>query len=372
VRRVGSDRRPAPVSLTPDGSVVALGPSVSSTFRMVEIATGRARLALPGSAAMAREVALSPRGDAVALTYFDGSARLWVAPGESPRMRLSPEKGFGFESLALSPDGARLAAVLVPLRSAARGVKPAPPGTAPRVRLIDVRTGQDVARWEQDGAFACAFTSDGRRVLTLSTKPPLTQRSALTGEPDGPALDAAGMQHRPPAFDPPGARVVILASGGPRLFDLATGRELARLGKTGADHAAFSPDGTRVVTSDRAPVARVWDAATGRERARLEGHQGAVRCAAFSPDGRHVVTGSEDATARIVDADTGREEATLRGHRLDVHAVAFTPDGKQVITASSDGTARLWPVDARAAALASRPRELTPEERARFEVGLGR
>jgi len=372
VRRFGSDRKPAPVSLTPDGSVLALGPSMSATFRMLEVATGRPRLGLPGSAVMAREVTLSPRGDAVALLYLDGSARVWEAPGGAPRLRLGPEKGFGFESLSLSPDGARVAAVLHPLRSVTRGQRPAPPEAAPRVRLIDLRTGQVVARWEERGAFACAFTPDGRRVLTLSTESPLTLRSAVTGEPEGLRLETGAVPMRAPAFDRAGARVAILPYDTPRLFDLATGREVARLGTAGAEHAAFSADGSCVVTSHRDQSARVWDAATGREQARLEGHQGPVRCAAFSPDGRRVVTGSEDATARIFDAGTGREEATLRGHRLDVHVVAFAPDGTQVITASRDGTARIWPVDAREAARASCPRELTREESARFEVGLGR
>ena len=39
--------------------------------------------------------------------------------------------------------------------------------------------------------------------------------------------------------------------------------------------AAFSPDGTRIVTASQDNTARVWDATTGKELARL-GHDGGV------------------------------------------------------------------------------------------------
>jgi WD40 repeat protein len=43
----------------------------------------------------------------------------------------------------------------------------------------------------------------------------------------------------------------------------------------------------------------VWDTASGREVAILEGHEGAVFSAAFSTDGTRVVTASNDNTARV-------------------------------------------------------------------------
>jgi WD40 repeat protein len=81
------------------------------------------------------------------------------------------------------------------------------------------------------------------------------------------------------------------------------------------------------------------------------------------------VTTSEDHTARIWDVATGKEYFTLTGHRDAVTSAAFSPDGRQVVTTSWDGTARLWPVDPLPLAVARKPRELTPEERERFEVG---
>ena len=92
----------------------------------------------------------------------------------------------------------------------------------------------------------------------------------------------------------------------------------------------------------RTSTARLWDAATGKALATLEGHTARVTSAAFSPDGTRVVTASWDNTARLWDAATGKALATLAGHTGSVTSAAFSPDGTRVVTASGDNTARLW------------------------------
>jgi WD40 repeat protein len=67
-----------------------------------------------------------------------------------------------------------------------------------------------------------------------------------------------------------------------------------------------------------------------------------VWSAAFSPDGSRVVTASSDKTARIWDAASAKEIAVLRGHDSWVWSAAFSPDGSRIVTASSDKTARIW------------------------------
>jgi WD40 repeat protein/TPR repeat protein len=118
---------------------------------------------------------------------------------------------------------------------------------------------------------------------------------------------------------------------------------LAITGHTGAVRfAAFSPDGTRIVTASADKSARIWDAATGRQLQLLSGHTDRVFCAAFSPDGRQIVTASDDKSARVWDAATGRQLQLLSGHSERVNSAAFSPDGKQIVTASWDKTVRLW------------------------------
>jgi WD40 repeat protein len=130
-----------------------------------------------------------------------------------------------------------------------------------------------------------------------------------------------------------------------RVWDAMTGKELAKL--TGREaqllSATFSPDRRRVVTAGER-TARVWDATTGKEVAKLTGHEAQVLSAAFSPDGQRVVTAAAfDMTARVWDATTGKELAKLIGHENFVWSAAFNPDGQRVVTAG-DRTARVWDV----------------------------
>jgi WD40 repeat protein len=96
---------------------------------------------------------------------------------------------------------------------------------------------------------------------------------------------------------------------------------------------AFSPDGKWVATGSVDKTARVMEAATGREVARLT-HGGWVRAVAFSPDGKWVATGSVDKTARVMEAATGREIHRI-SHAGAVEALWFPPDLAHLVTASN-------------------------------------
>ncbi len=76
----------------------------------------------------------------------------------------------------------------------------------------------------------------------------------------------------------------------------------------------------------------------------LRGHLDWVGSAAFSPDGTQVVTVSGD-EAWVWRADGTGAPVVLRGHEGNVLSAAFRPDGTQVVTASGDSTARVWRAD---------------------------
>src|SRR5215468_629337 len=77
-------------------------------------------------------------------------------------------------------------------------------------------------------------------------------------------------------------------------------------------------------------------------RLTLAGHEHFLTSAAFSRDGSRIVTTSADETARIWDAATGKEIAVLRGHRQRVNSAAFSGDGSRIVTGGVDQTARVW------------------------------
>jgi WD40 repeat protein len=151
---------------------------------------------------------------------------------------------------------------------------------------------------------------------------------------------------------------------------------------------AFSPDGEYVVSGSSDNTVRVWNASTGEEIARMT-HDANVGSIAFSPDGKYVVSGGCDerdvntndvntncikGSARVWEASTGQEVARMT-HVGGVYSVAFSPDGKYVVSGGCDerdvntncikGSARVWiwrPDDLITIACSRLTRNLTRDE----------
>ncbi|KAM5348925.1 hypothetical protein ACJ41O_008748 [Fusarium nematophilum] len=131
--------------------------------------------------------------------------------------------------------------------------------------------------------------------------------------------------------------------------------DLERIVDMCVNAVAFSPDGSRIASGSGDNTVRVWDAKSGREVRKLEGHSDSVNAVAFSPDGSRIASGSGDNTGRIAsgsgdntvrvwDAKSGREVRKLGGHSYWVNAVAFSPDGSRIASGSYDNTVRVWDI----------------------------
>ena len=55
-----------------------------------------------------------------------------------------------------------------------------------------------------------------------------------------------------------------------------------------------------------------------------------------------MVSASDDKTLKVWDLASGKAVATLQGHAASVLACAVTPDGRRVVSASSDQTLKVW------------------------------
>ncbi|MCB9453071.1 MAG: WD40 repeat domain-containing protein [Anaerolineaceae bacterium] len=107
----------------------------------------------------------------------------------------------------------------------------------------------------------------------------------------------------------------------------------------------WSPDGTKLLAGEATGMVIVWDAFTGEELYRFDGHNSETFSGGrgkWSPDGRLIATYSQNNSIRIWDAQTGSLLQTLSGHTKDVGGVSWSPDGSRLLSISDDNTARVW------------------------------
>jgi WD40 repeat protein len=212
------------------------------------------------------------------------------------------------------------------------------------LKLWDAQTGAELATLAGhiDQVSACAFSSDGRRIVSGSF-----HSLKLWDAQSGAVVATLRFQWgvRACAFSPDGSRIVSASDAESlKLLNAETGAELATLaGHTDWVNAwAFSPDGSRIVSASNDRTLKLWDAQTGAELASLTGHTDFVNACAFSPDGSRIVSASKDRTLKLWNAQTGAELATIAGHTSSAVACAFSPDGRRIVSASDDRTLELW------------------------------
>ena len=201
-----------------------------------------------------------------------------------------------------------------------------------------------------NGVQCAVFSPDGRSVVTVGGE--TTVWDAAAGKPTAPALchtptivgfrsgfSPIGFRS---GFSPDGTRVVALGpeANTARVYDARTGEPITPplVNSNALYHAAFSPDGRRVVTGGWDTRVLVWDAGSGACVLPPLRHEGVVTQASFSPDNRRILTASFDRTARLWDAATGQEIGPRLQHEDAVRDAVFSPDGLYVATASVDQT----------------------------------
>jgi WD40 repeat protein len=109
-----------------------------------------------------------------------------------------------------------------------------------------------------------------------------------------------------------------------------------------ADRVAFAPDGKRLACSSMtAPAILILDLTTGEGLQTLV-HPAELWGLAWSPDGRLLAAGCDDRKSYVWDTASWRHQAVLEGHHKPVTTVAFSPTSAVLATGSEDGTTRLW------------------------------
>jgi WD40 repeat protein len=150
------------------------------------------------------------------------------------------------------------------------------------------------------------------------------------------------------AFSPDGSRVLTASRDGTaRLWNSESGAPIGNpMRHDGPVMAAvFSPDGSRVLSRAEDGTARIWSTATAEPIGDVLRHEGPIFTAAFSPNGRWIVTGgSLDQSARVWEAESGRPVGQPLRHRGGVGIARFSPDNARLFTGSLAGIAQFWDV----------------------------
>ncbi|KAJ7610125.1 WD40-repeat-containing domain protein, partial [Roridomyces roridus] len=103
---------------------------------------------------------------------------------------------------------------------------------------------------------------------------------------------------------------------------------------------AWSPDDAHLISSED-KVIRVWDVTTGSQLRRLKGHSAPILTLHVSPDGKQIASGAEDGVLRIWDFSTGAKIREM-SHSDRVYCVSISPDASRLVSGSWDGCARIW------------------------------
>ncbi|WP_420645792.1 WD40 repeat domain-containing protein [Candidatus Leptofilum sp.] len=371
-----------------DGTRVVTASS-DGTARLWD-AKGEMLTVLEGHTDVVNSAAFNPAGTWIVTASDDGTARLWDAEGGLVTVLEGHTRTVN--SAAFSPDGTRIVTAsydrtarlwdaegrLITVLEGHTDVVWSAMFNLGGTRIVTVSSDRTARLWDAEGELvtvleghtsylrSATFNSGGTRIVTASS-----DRTARLWDAEGglvTVLEGHTDSVLSAAFSLDGTRIVTASSDGTeRLWDaegelvtvleghtttvnLATfsldrtaRRQILAVlkGRTdGVLSAAFSPDGTRIVTTRIDGTAPLWDA-QGWVLTVLEGHTRTVNSAMFNPDGTRIVTASDDGTARLWDA-TGEPVTVLEGHTDVVNSAAFSPNGTRIVTASDDGTARLW------------------------------
>lgn len=212
-----------------------------------------------------------------------------------------------------------------------------------------------------DDAAVAAVTihRDGAVRLQRFGEEPKVIRPAAAGERSPPDIAWRSTV----VFDP-GSRVFVLMPGDNTadLYSLATGERLRRITEPlQIRGAVFDAARERFLTlpatnrrTGQDVAAHLYAAATGELLQKFAGHTEGLWDAAFSPDGSRVVTGSQDNSARIFEIASGATVATMARHKTDVVQVQYVGrQGTRILTEGAAGNAlededvklRLWDAD---------------------------
>lgn len=279
-----------------DGTLLAVltGNTESVTFHMWELATGSElfRETAPRGPGLAR-FRFSPWGDRVIATSGGGLTRIWNRPLPpripSPPPNFEPPRPRTYDERPRVPDADLAPAAMLPETTL----------------TLDPTAGRALGR-----------VSEGLEVRTIGA--------------GGRLLDHSAGAEGPVAWSPDGARAAAWIDGRVTLWDVATGRVLARL--PSSRPAAIALDGKRIAVVGVDGSCAVAAPGDGAFRP-LADVAGATAVALDRRDVYRLAVGTAKGEVRILDTRRPAPVSAWGVHEGPVSALGFSPDGTRLATA---------------------------------------
>ena len=198
----------------------------------------------------------------------------------------------------------------------------------------------------QGTIYVNTFSTDGSKILTVSTDGTAQLWNSITGAPLGAPLPHPGHPYKG-EFSPDGEKVAIgCLDGTVTLWDVRRREKLGPpLDQRAAVHGVtFSPEGSRLVTLGNDGIGRLWDTSTGALLAGLRSRTGRVTALAVDPHRLRLVAGNSNSAAQVYCLASGALVGKPLHHPEAVTSVAFIPGDGGVATTCQDGSFRIWSI----------------------------
>jgi WD40 repeat protein len=296
------------------------------------------RLATFGPAQTFSRPAWSADGRRVVVPVESDHAIVYDA-GTGAVIKELSEKEANFSIVALSPDGARLAAFEDQRWQHQERT----------IAIRDVASGKVLARAPMDIALdrgGLQFSPDGTRLI-------MKQFGIGGNELRDAASGALITKFKGQIIRlSQSSRQILEVDGGncvSNVYDAHSGKKLSTLTLPGGcfriSDGAISADDHQVVAFDAAGKTVIWDIAEQHIASEFELFLWTLAGLVLSPDGRMMaITGQHK--VEIWDLPEKKRVKDVSGSSGDVTAAAFTPDGKALVAAGKDGTVRVYPAEA--------------------------
>ena len=333
----------------------------------------------PKSEALAQQVAFSPDGKSVAVTYRSSGAQTQEAAVASAPTLVAPNSAGSLRPPMKGGKGKRGSISIADLMQAAQARQAALLASQAQsndigrqIWIWDTASGSEVAVLSSTAAFSISsrnidFSPDSKSLAVATsagieiwnveskTKTVVLAPAATANQPAPPfaTMNTLGRQIQSIQYSPDGQFIAAaLKDSSKSISEMQTAmdqrvssltRRNSRLGQFGMEGSKSPKPLARggSMFSITGPV-EVWDTRNGQASVTLAGHESGAGIAVFSPDGKLLATSGTEDEVKLWNAASGAQLRTFSGHTAPITGMAFGSDGNLLATASADGTTRLW------------------------------